>query len=97
MTQVSGKVQTQPDGGDSKQSGEASRQARATKGSGNGSRRQAPSPRASTAQEGGGSDATSERLKGSERRAAGESNCKERQPVGKGNHVVTIKKRAYSD
>jgi hypothetical protein len=31
-----GKSQTQPDGGDSKRSAEASRQARATKGSGNG-------------------------------------------------------------
>jgi len=34
MTQVSGKVQTQPDGGDRKRSGEASRQVRATKGEG---------------------------------------------------------------
>gem|GEM_PF-4515755 len=47
MTQISGKVQTQPDGGGSKRRGEA----RATKGSGNGSRRQAPSPGASAAQE----------------------------------------------
>ena len=51
MTQVTVKVQTQPDRGGSKRSGEARRQARTTKGSGNGSRRQASSLKALTAQE----------------------------------------------